>query len=216
MKAASALVDDAGDDRYLDLPVASLHRITAADLGDGAGCVLVRLPGVNEYAGTPRYRFVPCRRAHLHHAEYPSMMFMKQKTEEVNLADLGRTMQKVILQILNDPPDDHLKHRACRRVSVPLRGLSDPDRRLDLADCPFPPSRLLCDIIHLNPKSPALSLDRRHYVFRAIERWGLPSSGDTACVIYGSVSSALCRFHRRSRPLLSNAALMELVCLPCQ
>ena len=172
----------------------------------------MRLPGENETNGTPRYRLVPRRHSCEHRAEYPSSIFLKQRTEPALLGELGRIMQKVILGLWNDPPAEHLKRRAARRCVVPLSGVKDRGMQIVLAEGLLPESRSLHDILHLQPAgSPVLSLDQRHYAYRAIRAWRLPVVSDDTCVVYGAVSSALFRYYRREQPGLSNAKLMRVV-----
>ena len=76
-----------------DPPVGSLFLITDVDrLGD----VLVRLPGFRENTGQLRFRLVPTAAPDDHSAEYPSVPYLFNKCQVVQLDELRRSMVKAV------------------------------------------------------------------------------------------------------------------------
>ena len=207
--APSRLVSDDMGDPFLDPPVGRMFLIHSCCFG-AVGDVLLRLPGCREGTGQPRYRMIPSSRPDLHSAEYPSAVGLRQYCDEVVLGGLSRVMQRVVLELLDDPPSDHLWVRAPRRGYVLFRPLDGARLPINLSPCRLP-SRSLHDIIYDNPLIPALSLGEGHYQYRAVSLWNLGERLPTDCVHYGGAASVLQRYWAQEYPELVMADWLEMV-----
>ena len=205
-KAPTRFGPESPDDAALDPPVGSLLVVS---VGQNAGDVLLRLVGFREDCGVPRYRLIPHAAPRDHRAEYPSASYCRSYCAPATLPELPRPLQRVVVTLLDDPPTEGLVVRAPRRTPIVLKTPSAGALPLFLK--PWLDSRSLHHILHCNPRLPAMSLDFRHYAYRAILRWDLPCHSSTSCVIYGAAESTLRRKLLSQCPEMPKPWLMHRV-----